>query len=247
MQTSITTPQPIASQSPNKRLHAEVVDPGWSLMYRLAGAVALISAGFIGVAVLVFIANPPPSTITEWFALFHQNALIGLLDSDLMMLASFVLMGVIYLAFYGALRRTNEPFMLLALIAGVTSVVTYVAVNPAFSMLALSSRYAASSSAAERSQLVAAGQAVITNWQGSAFDVSYLLAAIATLIVAVVMLRSTIFGRTTAIFGLLVGILGLVPAAAGTVGIIFSLLSLVPTAIWLMLIARRFLQLGNAS
>ncbi len=247
MHPPITAHQPIATRPPIDEVHANIADPGWGLLYRIAGAAALISVGFIGVAVIVFIANPPPSTITEWFALFHKNAVIGLLDSDLIMLASFVLMSVIYLALYGALRRANEPFMLLALISGVTSVVTYVAANPAFSMLALSSQYARASSEAERLQVVAAGQAAITNWQGSAFDVSYLLAAIAMLIIAAVMLRSSLFGKATASFGLLVGILGLVPATAGVVGIVFSLISLVPTTVWLILIARRFLQLGSTS
>lgn len=247
MPTPITAHKSIATRPPIHDVHANSADPGWGLLYRIAGAAALISVAFIGVAVIVFIANPPPTAITEWFALFNKNAVIGLLDCDLMMLASFVLMGVIYLALYGAIRHANEPFMLLALISGVTSVVTYVAVNPAFSMLALSSQYTKASSEAERAQLVAAGQAAITNWQGSAFDVSYLLAAIAMLIVGVVMLRSGIFGKVTASSGLLVGILGLVPATAGIVGIVFSLISLVPTTVWLILIARRFMQLRSAT
>ena len=103
-------------------------------MYRLTGAVALISVGFIGALGLLHIANLPPSTITEWFALFHQNALIGLLESALMMLASFVLRSAIYLALYGTLRRVNEPFILPSLIAGITSVATAIAVHPAFSL-----------------------------------------------------------------------------------------------------------------
>jgi hypothetical protein len=42
------------------------------------------------------------------------------------------------------------------------------------------------------------------------------------------------------------GALTLVPASVGTVGLLLSLVSLVPTTLWLILIARRLFQLGSA-
>jgi hypothetical protein len=86
---------------------------------------------------------------------------------------------------------------------------------------------------------------MLATWQGTAFDVSYVLSAIAILIVSAVMLRSHhLFSKTTGYAGLSAGVLALVPPTAGTVGLILSLVSLVPMVIWLALIARRLLRSG---
>ncbi len=82
-------------------------------------------------------------------------------------------------------------------------------------------------------------------YQGTAFDVYYVISAVALLIISVVMLRSNIFSKLTAYVGILMSVLMLVPSTAGTIGLIFALTSLVPTAIWLILIARRLFQLGS--
>ena len=59
------------------------------------------------------------------------------------------------------------------------------------------------------------------------------------------MLRSTIFGKGTAYVGILAAVLMFVPSTAGTIGLYLALSSLVPTAIWLILIARRLFRLGQ--
>jgi hypothetical protein len=60
----------------------------------------------------------------------------------------------------------------------------------AFEMLTLSNQYATATMDVERSIFLAAGEAMLATWQGTAFDVSYVLSAIAILIVSAVMLRS---------------------------------------------------------
>jgi hypothetical protein len=216
-------------------------------MYMLAGVAAALSVVCVAVAIVVYSTNPPPTTVSDWFAFFHRNGFLGLLDLDLMMVVSYALMGVIYVALYGALRRVNEPFVLLATITGFVSIATYFASNPAFNMLLLSDKYAAATSAAEQAQLLAAGQSALANWQGTAYDVSYVLGAVPMLILAVVMLRSTIFSRATAYIGIIVGVLMLLPATAGPVGLVIAFVSLAPLVVWQILIALRFFQLASAS
>jgi hypothetical protein len=58
------------------------------------------------------------------------------------------------------------------------------------------------------------------------------------------MLRSGIFSKFIAYTGLVMGALMLIPASAGTVGLLLSLVSLAPTVIWLILVARRLFQLA---
>jgi hypothetical protein len=245
MSTSVIESQPARDQRVSG-LTAEQTDDAWKLLYRMAAVAALISVAFIVIAGIVFAINPPPTTIIGWFTLFNENWLLGLLDADLMMLASYVLLGLIYFALFGALRRANQPFMALGTAFAFVGCAAYFAANPAFSMLSLSNQYAAATTEAERTALQGAGQAVIANWTGSAFDVAYFLSAVAAIIVAVVMLRSNVFGKVTASAGLAMGALSLVPATAGMVGVVFSLVVLIPTVIWFILIAWRFFQLGSA-
>jgi len=74
---------------------------------------------------------------------------------------------------------------------------------------------------------------------------AYFLGAVAALIIAAVMLQSKVFSKATAHARLLMGALTIVPATAGTVGVVFSLASLVPTVDWLILVGRRLFQLAQ--
>jgi len=111
-------------------------------------------------------------------------------------------------------------------------------------MLSLSDQYAAATTDAQRSVFLAAGQVMLTFYNGTAFDMSYVFGGVVLLIISAVMLRSNIFSKVTAYVGILMGMLMLVPPTVGTIGLLLSLISLVPTAIWLILVARRLFQLG---
>lgn len=219
----------------------------WRSLYLMGSAGAVLAVLCIALAVVVFIAWPIPTTVEAWFARYHQNGFIGLLDLDLLLVTSYVAMIPLYLALYVALRRVSPSLMALALACDLLGAALMVTVNPAFAMLSLSDQYAAATTEVQRVQLRAAGQALLTNWQGTAFDVAYFLGAVAALLIAAVMLRSTIFSRTTAYAGLAMGALALVPATAGTVGIVVSLVSLVPTVFWLILVGLRLFEVGRVA
>jgi hypothetical protein len=111
-------------------------------------------------------------------------------------------------------------------------------------MLTLSNQYAAATTDAQRSLLEASGQAMLAIYQGTAFDVSYVLLSVAPLIISVVMLRSSAFGKVTAYVGILANAIGLglfVPA----IGVFLSLISIVGLLIWYILIARRLFTLAQ--
>jgi len=220
-------------------------NPGWTTLYRLGAAAAIGVLVLVPFQMLVFVTTPPPSTVTGWFALFDRSPLLGLLDMDLLLIVDQVLIAVMFLALCVALRRANPSWMAIALLFAVAAFAAYLASNPAFEMLALSQQHAAATTDSGRNVALAAGQAMVASWTGTAFSVGYVLGALAFLIAAVVMLRSDVFGRVTGWVGVVFGVASLVPASAGTVGIVFSLVALVPMWIWLILIARRLLQLGR--
>lgn len=231
---------------------AETSETSWKQLYRLGGVAALISFAVIPLAVVVFVAWPPPSfqptssAVSDWFKIFQDNAFRGVLDGDLLLMIAQVAFVPLLLALYAALRKVNQPFMAVALALGVIGVTASLASNPSFSLLSLSAQYASATDPALRSQLVAAGQALLATYQGTPYVMGYVLQGLAMLVSGTVMLRGSIFGRRTAYVGIAAGVLSLVPANAGTAGLVFSFSSLIPIATWDILLARRLFQLGRS-
>lgn len=206
---------------------------------------ALAVLVLIPIQMVVFFIWPPRNSVIGWFTLFQDNAFVGLLNMDLLLIVDYLLLVGVFSALWASLRRANESLMAIALILQLVATATYFASTVAFEMLSLSNQYATATTEVERSIFLAAGQAMLATWQGTAFDVSYVLSGLAILIVSAVMLRSHhLFSKTTGYAGLSAGVLALVPPTAGTIGLVFSLVSLVPLVIWLALIARRLLRSG---
>jgi hypothetical protein len=219
----------------------------WKTLYRVGAAAAIAILVLVPVQMLVFVTTPPPETVVGWFELYERSPLLGLLDMDLLLIVDQVLIAVMFLALCVALRRANPSWIAIALLLAVAAFSAYVASNPAFEMLSLSRQYSAGTTDAERTVALAAGEAMVATWMGTAFSVGYVLGALAFLIVSAVMLRSDVFGKLVAWVGIVFGILSLIPASAGTPGIVFSIASLVPMWLWLALIARRLLQLARST
>jgi hypothetical protein len=234
-----------ASSQVHQNVGSEGIEPRWKGLCN-AGAVAALAMLFLMILqIVIFVVWPPPTTVAGYFSLFDESWLLGLLSLDLLYIVDSVLLILIYLALYVVLRRAGESAMLIATVLGLAGIAAYFASNRAFEMLSLSSQYAAATTEAQRTALLTAGQVMLEVYKGTAFDIYYVLNTIVLFIFAPVMLRSKLFSRTTAYLGLLAGILMIVPSSAGTLGLYFSLASLVPWAFWLVLIARRLLQLGR--
>jgi hypothetical protein len=224
----------------------EMADANWEWLYKAGGAAALLSVVFFPIQIIVFLVSPPPDTIIGWFNLFQTNKLIGLLDLDLLLIVDQALAILIFLALYIALRRVNESFMAIGIAFGLISAALFIASNPAFAMLSLSDQYAAAATDAQRTVFLAAGQAMLATWQGSAFQVSYLLGSVAPILISAVMLRSKLFSKATAYLGILANVIALglyVPK----IGVYISVFSVVFLWVWYILIARRLFQLGQTT
>jgi len=217
----------------------------WKSLYKVAGIASITMLVIMVVQIVIYILWPPPETAIDFFYLFQSNWLLGLLSLDLLYILNNTILIVIYLALYFSLRKINEAVMLIGLVMGLVGITVYFASNMSFEMLALSSQYATISSEYYRTALLGAGAALLAVYKGTAFNVYYVLNAITLLIFAFVMLRSDIFSKATAIIGIISGVLMSIPSTAGAIGLVFSLGSLIPWAIFLVLISRKFFKLSH--
>ncbi len=250
-----------------RSVDSEAADPCWRGLYITGGVAALIAVLFFrrwfGIEMVTFkgfgIFDVPavhPSTAAGWFALFQDDALVGLLLFDFMDLVNYALLGLIFLALYAALHRANRSAMVIATAFGLVGVGVYLASNHASAMLSLSQRYAAATSDAQRAMFLAAGEALLAIYnpgsihQGAGFYVGYGLVVLAGLIISVVMLRSRVFNKSTAWVGILANalvlvdflVLAFVPAIYGlptATSALFRVAWMVLIALGLFRLARR--------
>ena len=243
-------------------------DSSWRALY-ITGGVAALFAVFIFrrnlAAELMLLVNfgiiggvptPPLSSAIDWFNLLQDNRLLGLTLLNFFDLVEYALLGLVYLALYGALRRANRSAMLIATTSGLVGITVYFASNQAFAMLALSERYAAAASDAQRSIFLAAGEALLavnnpdSIYQGTGIYVSYFLVLLGGLIISLVMLRSELFSKATAVTGILANGIGLcyfiTLAFAPAIYWIPHPISAPFRVVWYFLIALRLFKLGKA-
>ena len=208
-----------------------------------AGAFAALTIVLIiPVQIVIFSMYPPPDSVEGFFNLFAHSKWLGLLSLDLLYYINNALLALLYLALFVALRKVNYSAMLIALMLGLIGIAVHYSSSVGFEMLALSKDFAQSSSAETSQQILAAGRAILARYKGSAFDVYYVLNAVALIIISLVMFKPNRFGRAAAIWGLIAGIFMIIPSTAGTIGLVFSLISLIPWAVFSVIIGIKMLR-----
>lgn len=227
-------------------IDTEATDSSWKGLYKYGGAASLIMVVITLVQFIVFVAWPPPleGSVLDWFTLFQDNWLRGLLSFELLMIVYVCLSILVVFALFIALKRINQSLMVIYLAFSLVGIVAFMTARPAFEMLSLSNQYASATTDAQKSMLLAAGHGMLAIFKGTTFYVSYILGSITGLIVSIVMMRSKIFSKATAYMRIMSSILdfGLfVP----TIGIFISMFSVVFLLIWNILIARRLFKLAS--
>jgi hypothetical protein len=164
-------------------------------------------------------------------------------------LVNYTLVGLIFLAVYGALRESNRSWMTIAIAFSFAGIASFYASNQAFALLALSSKYAAATTEAQRAAFLAAGEALIAaSNHGSGFYLGLLLVILSGLVISVVMLSGDVFSRATAYVGiaanvLMLGYFVVLPVAPGWI-FLPPTLSAPFRVTWYVLIALRLWRLG---
>jgi hypothetical protein len=243
------------SQAELKQVNdAGTAQSGWKGLYKIGGVTVLIAVALplaeIAINYLPGVARltQRTATVTDWFTLLQSHWFLGLRDLGLLNVIGAALLAPTFLAIYYALRRDNEAYAAFGAILFFVGMAVYLAGSRAFSMLALSHQYASATTDAQRSLLIAAGQAMLAEGQSRS---GILIIEFASLAISAVMLRGKVFGKATACAGILGNVLlmaveihwALAPTLVGAWMIIAGGAGL-SMVIWYLLVGRRLLQLG---
>ncbi len=222
----------------------EKKESSWRWLYKLGSVVAMVSVLIIPITVFVYILWPPAESVIGHFEQFQRNWLVGLLGMDLLYLLTNIILIPTWLALYIALRRANASLMTLALTLGLVGIVALIAARPILEMQVLSAHYTAATTAAQQAIYLAAGEALLAIYHGTAFNVHYLLGTIALLIVSFVMINSESFGKRIAYLGIAANLITL-GFYLPLVGIYISICSVLFYWIWYLMIARHLWRVGT--
>jgi hypothetical protein len=213
----------------------------WRSLYRIGAVAAVISIVVIPLSIVTLFVWPLwPDNI---LAVIQEDWLAGLMGLDFGYLFSNVFAVPFFLVLYVTLKEVDDGWALLAVTLGLVGLVCLVPARPIPEMFAVSDRWAAAATEAERAIYQANGEAMLTHFHGMAYHAHYILGSASLLISSILMLRSATFKKATAYVGIVTNIVvfGLyVPE----VGVWISMLSVVGYLIWYILIARKLFRLG---
>lgn len=220
---------------------------GWRALYKLGGAASILMVLIILTQFALFIAWPPPleGGIVDWFKLFQENWLAGLVSFELLMTVYVILSLIVALALFVSLNRYNPSLMIVFLALSIVGVISFVSARPSFEMLFLSNHYAAAATEAEKAIFLAAGESMLAAFHGTSFHISYILGSISGLFVSITILQSTVFSKKTAYIRIASSIFDF-GLYLPTIGLYISIFSVFFLLFWNILIAKRLFELGRS-
>jgi hypothetical protein len=201
------------------------------------------------ISVAGYIAWPNAAGVTptvEIFNLVQTNIWAAFIALDLGLSISNLVAIYIYLALYVALRRANETSALVALVLGLIAAAALIAARPLFEIFTLSDLYTAATTETEKGFYLAAGESLLVQFHGAAWYTYMFLGAVASLINAILMLRSPSFSRALAYAGIVtftINVFFWVPV----VGFMLLFVAMFSSVLWYILLARDLFRLAKAA
>ncbi|MBZ5653469.1 MAG: hypothetical protein LAO18_23660 [Acidobacteriia bacterium] len=215
------------------------------------GIAALILIVYsLATIVQLMLLGGQPATAAEAFTLLQNNRIVGLLRLDLPTVVVMPLYYFLFLGLFAALRRTDRANAILSTVLAMLGITLLLATPTALSMISLSQKYAAATTEAARTQLLAAGEALLATdiWHGTGAIMGGVLVQCGAVLISVVMLRSSVFSTTTAYLGIVMHGLDLGHIVFGLFlprsGVVLMAMAGPLYPIWFFLVGRRLLQLA---
>jgi hypothetical protein len=230
------------------------LESNWRSLYKTSAAAALLMLGYsLATMVLLVAVGGQPTSAREGFDMLAQSRLMGLLRLDLLTVLVLPLYYLLLLGLFAALRKAHTVPVAVAALLGCAGVTLVLATPSALSWLALSDKLAQATSEALKSQLLAAGEAILVSdmWHGTGAVMGGLLLQTGMLLASLLMLRGNVFGRATAWVGtvthgldlLHIVVIWLFPVGGVVLMVVAGPLYLV----WFPLLSRDFFRLARGA
>jgi hypothetical protein len=220
---------------------------------RAAGIAALILVLYsLATMVQMVVLGGQPTSAAQAFDLLERHRWIGLLRLDLPTVIVMPLYYLLFLGLFAALHRTNFALTSLATALAFAGTTLVLATPTALSMIPLSDKFAAATTDAARSQILAAGEALMAAdiWHSTSAIIGGVLLQTGAVLISLVMLRSSVFTRTTGWLGIVMHGLDLAHIVGGLLlpaaGIVLLSIAGPLYPVWFMLVGLGLLKLARS-
>lgn len=221
-------------------------------LYTIGGVAAILQlVTILTYAVLTGLLGPKPTSAEEYFAIHQISKVEAFFRGDFLLLILIGLYLGTFPALYVALRHLSPVYVSLATLFTILAVAGTFSTESSFSLLYLGKQYSLASSEVVRTQLKAAGEAVIASdmWNSSGAYMGGILLQGSGVMMSIIMRRSKHFSKITAYSGLLGNgfdliqhvIFPLAPSISVSIKTFMGLFYL----IWFPLLGRDFLLLAK--
>ena len=217
----------------------KIMNVDYRPLFKLTNFLIIIMLLIIPLQIIIFSLYPPPNTVEGFFELYKSNVFLGLLSLDFLYLINNTIMIILYLSLFVALYKDSPLTVLLAFILGIVGLVCYYGSNPSFEILNLSRKFF-DANINEQIIYIAAGETLLAGYSGTSFNVYYVLNTICLLMFSYTLIKSLIFKKSVGYWALASGFFMIIPSSAGMIGLIFSLLSLMPWIVFIGLLRLEF-------
>jgi hypothetical protein len=185
----------------------------WKKFYK-AAAISLFI--FLGYSVLTMILMPiigaQPETVVEVFEMLEINRLTALIRLDVLTIIVIPLYFIIYFAVHGVLKEKNPVSSLFWMLLMFAGTILFLATPSALSLIPLSDQYHATTDPTVKNNMIAAAEALRASdmWHMTGAFFGSLIIQIASIGISVLMMKSSVFGRTLGIIGVITHTLDLI-------------------------------------
>jgi hypothetical protein len=218
------------------------------IIFKLGSIAAILSAVSIAFAIVAFFIWPykgNTSSIEDILAVLQTDRIGGLIALDVSMLFIGPVTMLMFVALYIVLRRVNEPIALVALIINIMAITLVIVCRPLVELVMLSDQFAVATEAAEKTRILAAGEVLRTQLDGTAWTTQTALLMIAGLINNSLMLRSDYFKKRTAWTGIAISAIGL-PFFLPEIGLFFLFLNTIGSIPWCIFVAADLFKISRS-
>ncbi len=183
-----------------RQLSKEVSGDSFHLLGKVGGWVAFIQAFSVVFAVVGYFiwphvfSNHNAKMILEGI---HSHPWVYFMKLDPIVLIGTLLQLPVYMGLWSVLRKTDNAKALIALVIGIVSVVAVFTTRPIIEMYTLSSQYSSTATPAQQQLYISAGEALLSQFHGTAWAVSIILGGISSIAFAMIMLKSKAFRAAT--------------------------------------------------
>ena len=210
----------------------------------------LLIAYSLATMVQMVVLGGQPTSAAQAFDLLQHRRVVGLLRLDLPTVAIMPLYYLLFLGLFAALKKSDPASSLLATASAFVGVTLLLAPPGALSLLTLSDRFAAANNDAVRSQLLSAGEAIMASdiWHSTSAILGGVLVQAGAVLISLVMLRGSVFSKTTAWLGIVMHTIDLAHIIGGQfmpiIGVVLMAIAGPLYPIWFFLVGRRLLKLA---